>query len=45
MVGGKEALESKRKMLLYKFFFFNYLLQVSGDDIMNSLVLLNQSDE
>ena len=27
----------KMKMLLYKFFFFNYVLQVSGSDIIESL--------
>ena len=29
--------ESKVKMLLYKFFFFNYVLEVTGDDVLESL--------
>jgi len=32
------------KMLLYKFFFFNYVLQVSGADIMESLTT-GESDD
>ena len=34
----------KLKMLLYKFFYFNYILQVSGADIMESLMTV-ETDE
>lgn len=33
------------KMLLYKFFFFNYIFQVTGESIMDVFVAADPSDD
>jgi len=36
--------DTSMKMLLYKFFFFNYTFQVTGPDIMDSIMTAESPD-